>query len=114
MSYKINDLILPRPVRLVRKQIESGATVTTLTGATKKDITNRKEQYILHFQALTQTEVANILTEYNKEDTVDFESTEANLAIPSTECQMDITQREYNTKGSEYREDLIIILTEVV
>jgi len=114
MSYIVNDLTLPRPVKLIRNQIEVGATVHTLSGATKKDIVNRKEQFVLSFEMLTQTEVANIMTEYDKQDTVDFESTETNLAIPSTECQMEISQRAYNTKGNEYREDLVIIFTEVL
>jgi len=37
---------------------------------------------------------------------------EANLTITSTPVHIDIMRRAYNTPGNEYREDIVLILTE--
>ena len=84
-----------------------------LSGETKKDITNRKERYVLRFQYLTPSEVNSILSEYNLETTRNFEVTETNLTINSTPVHIEMQRREY-ASGGEYRENLTLILTEVI
>lgn len=113
MSYTLDELTLPRPYAFQRDQIETGASIQMLDGSTKKDIINRKERYILELRKLTQTEVSNIIEKYNLQTTLDFSVDETNLNIGSTKVHMDIANRQYNTKGDEYREDLTLILTEV-
>lgn len=114
MSYILDGLTLPQPKGFTRKQIETGKTLQLLDGTTKKDITNRKEQYVLLFQKLTQAEIALILTKYNLLTTLSFQVTETNLTIAATTVHMELLSRKYLTKGNEYREDITLILTEVV
>lgn len=112
MAYILGDITLPNPVNFQRKNIESSSMQTSITGRSTKDIRNRKEQFILAFQHLTQSEVSSILGEYNKETTLDFTVNETNLTV-NTIVHMDIPERDYE-KGSEYRENFIVILTEVI
>jgi hypothetical protein len=112
--YILGNLTLPTPKAINRELIETGATVNTLNGTTKKDITNRKEQYTLTFEMLTQAQVALILAEYNLQTTRLFSVTETNLSISPTLVHIDIKERQYNTRGVEYREDIKLILTESV
>ena len=116
MSYNLGLITLPTPKRgdFTRRQIETGAGFMTLDGTTKKDITNRKEQYVLSYELLTQAEISSILSEYDLQTTRDFSVNETNLTIASTPVHIDIKDRRYNTAGDSYREDLTLILTEVV
>lgn len=114
MSYILNSVTLPNPQGFRREQIETGGTVVTIDGTMKKDITNRKERYTLTYQMLTQAEASDILTIWNTQTTVNFQSTETNMAIGATPVHVEIEVREYNTRGNQYREDIVIILTEVV
>ncbi len=115
MSYLLGDITLPtpKPGNFQRRQMETGASFITLAGATKKDITNRKERFVLTYTLLTQAEVALILGEYDLQTTRDFSVTETNLTIVATAVHIDVLDRLYNTGGNEYREDLTLILTEV-
>ena len=110
--YQLGDLILKNPVNFVRKQIELSGANTTLTNRTTKDILGRKEQFILTFQNLTQTQVNNLLAEWNLQTTRNFTVNETSLTIPATPVHIDIQQRNY-IKGGDYREIIILTLTEV-
>jgi hypothetical protein len=112
--YTLGDITLPRPKNMVRRQVETGATVITLDGTTKKDIISRKEQFVLEYTLLTQAEVASILGEYNLQTTRNLAINETNLTVSTTPVHIEIEERQYNTKGNEYREDLTLVLTEVV
>ena len=103
----------PKPGNFKRTQIESGASFNTLDGTTKRDIINRKEQFVLSYQMLTRDEVADILSEYNDQTTKNFTVDETNLSIPATEVRVVLSNRQYLTAGNEYRENLVLILTEV-
>jgi hypothetical protein len=112
MAYTLGDLTLPRPHAFTRSPVEYSTKNESLTGRTTKDIRNRKEQYRLSFKYLTQAEVLGITTEYDRQSTLKFSVSDGSLTIAETDVHMEITGREYNTPGSEYREDLDIILTE--
>lgn len=114
MSYTLGSITLPNPKSFSRTLIESGASVITLNGRTKRDIINRKERYVLGYEMLSQTNVNLILSEYNLQQARYFTVSETNLTIPSTLVHIDIADREYNTKGVSYREDFNLILTEVI
>lgn len=109
----LGDLTLPRPKAFARETIEKAVYHETLNGTLKKDIQNRKERYTVEFRYLTQTEVGQILAEYNLETSRNFQVTETNLTIAATPVHIEIQRREYNTPGNEYREDMTLILTEV-
>lgn len=112
MSYILNGTTLPNPKSFNRRQVETGQTIQLLDGTTKKDVTNRKEQYLLGFKFLTQAQVAVILGIYDALTTVTFQVTETNLTIAETTVHMELRDRQYNTSGGEYREDFTLILTE--
>lgn len=114
MSYIIGALTLPNPHEFRREQVETSKTNETIEGRTKKDIANRKERYFLRFDKLTQAEVNSILAEYDLQTTRTFQVTETNLTIAATDVHIELAAREYNTRGDSYREDLTLILTEVI
>lgn len=114
MSYILGDITLPTPQNFKRSQVETGVSFKTLSGTTKKDITNRKEIFELAFNLLTQAEVTQILSEFNLQTTRNFTVSETNLTIPTTPVHITITKREYNAKGSDYREDITLVLEEVI
>lgn len=113
MSYILGATTLPTPKEFYREQIETGASVMTINGTTKKDIINRKEKYVLVFEMLTQAQVGNITSEYNDQTTKNFSVSESNLTISATPVHIEMVRREYNTRGNEYREDVTLFLTEV-
>lgn len=113
MGYTLGSITLPNPVSLSREHVETSVANITINGTTFKDITNRKERYILSFVNLTQAEIGNIMSEYNMQTHRNFVVSETNLTINSTQVHIDIASREYNSKGIEYREDITLVLTEV-
>ncbi len=113
MSYSLGDITLPNPSNFKRETIERAAMNHLMDGTHKKDITNRKERFILEYKNLTQTQVQAILSEYNLLTTRLFSVSETNLTINATSVHIDIPRRDYQVKGGEYREDLSLTLTEV-
>lgn len=114
MAWLLGSITLPNPSGFNRAFIEKSQKIVTLNNTTKKDITGRKEVYTLAFKMLTQTEVNNILSEYNLQTTRTFQVTEANLTIPATTVHIEMNQRGYNTPGGEYREDIVLVLEEAI
>ena len=112
MAYLLGDITLKSPASFVRRQVESSAENTSLTGRSTKDIFNRKEQYVLELRSLTTAQVNSVLGEYNLQATRNFEVTETNLTISATPVHIDIQRRDYY-KGGDYREDITLTLTEV-
>lgn len=113
MSYVIGSTTLPNPKEFRREQVETSVKHRMIDGKTKKDLVNRKEQYILVFRKLTQAQAANILSEYNLQTVRDFTVSETNLTIAATSVHIEIGSRDYNTGGNQYREDITLVLTEV-
>ena len=114
MSYTLGNITLPRPVSFERETVEKSARIITLNNTTKKDITGRKERFILEFRMLTQSEVTDIMSEYDLQTTRTFTVSETNLTIAATTVHIELGgSRAYNTPGNEYREDLTLILEEV-
>lgn len=114
MAYILGSVTLPSPVTFTRKQIETQTVNLLLQGITKRNFVNRKEQYVLEFMHLTQTEVNQILSEFELNMVRNFQVTETGLSIGPTGVLIDIEKREYATKGTEYRENMTIVLTEVI
>lgn len=113
MSWILGSTTLPDPRGFSRKPIEKSTYHDMINGSSKRDISNRKEQFSLAFTRLTQATVASILAEYQLFETLLFSVDDGDLQIAETRVHVDINGREYNTKGSEFREDIQLILTEV-
>lgn len=114
MAWLLGSITLPNPSAFARDVIERSQKIITLNNTTKKDITGRKEVYTLGFQMLTQSEVNSILSEYDLQTTRNFQVTETNLTIASTPVHIEIQRRGYNTPGDQYREDVTLVLEEVI
>ena len=112
MSYTLDSQTLPRPFRMERMPIQIMKSVTTFSGASRRDYVRQKYKYILEFKMLTQSQVTTIVNIYNSKQAVDFSISEDNLTV-DTSVFVDIGNRQYNTKGNQYREDLILYLEEV-
>lgn len=106
-------ITLPNPQGYSRKELEKAVYHEMINGASKKDISNRKAQFVLNYFRRTQAEIASIMALYNQGVTAIFEVSDGELSIGPTEVHIDIDNRNYNTKGSEFREDFNLILTEV-
>jgi hypothetical protein len=113
MSWVLGSTTLPNPRGFSRKPIEKSTYHDMINGSSKRDISNRKEQFVLSFTRLTQASVALILAEYQLFETLLFTVDDGDLQIAETRVHIDINGRQYNTKGSEFREDIEMVLTEV-
>lgn len=113
MSYILNGLTLPQPKSFKRSFIEMAQSNLTITGTTTRKISHRKEIFTLKFQHLTQSQVNSLLSLYQLDDILTFESTESNLTIAQTDVLLDLPDRKYPMSAKEWREDITIILTEV-
>lgn len=113
MSWILGSTTLPAPKGFARRFLEKSVYHEAINGASKKDISNRKEQFIINFTRLSQSSVASIVAEFNLLQTLAFSVDDGELVISEREVHVDISGRDYNTKGSEFREDVELILTEV-
>lgn len=113
MSYTLGAITLPRPKKFTRDFIEKGAENLLIEGKTTKRIENRKERFTLEFQFLTIAQVNSITSEYELDMVRSFTVDEDNLSIGPTDVLIDIKKREYPQTGKTYREDLVLVLTEV-
>lgn len=109
----LGGITLPSPQGFRKSPILIGADVETMSGKTRRDYVRKKYRYTLMYSKLTQTEMIDILSLWNQNNTLFFSVDEGSLQIASVEVLMDMSDREYNTPGSEFREDLEVTLTEV-
>ncbi len=113
MSYVLGAVTLPPPIAFERDIVETQRINLLFNNTTTRKVINRKERFKLQFQHLTSMEVNQVLSEYELNDVSSFTVTEDNLTI-SALVHIDIENREYATKGVEMRENLTLILTEVI
>lgn len=109
----LGSTTLPDPRGFSRRPIEKSVYHDMINGTSKRDISSRKEQFVLSFTRLTQETVASVLAEYGVMETLAFSVEDGDLSIAETQVHVDISGRAYNTKGSEFREDIELVLTEV-
>jgi hypothetical protein len=113
MSWTLGSTTLPDPRGFKRKFVEKSTYHEMINGTSKKDISNRKERFEMYFTRLSQAVVASILAEFSLKQALSFSVDDGDLMIAATDVHVDISGRDYNTKGSEYREDVTVVLTEV-
>lgn len=113
MAFILGNITLPNPIEFRRRYIETSRENVSITGKVSKNIVSRQEQYILKFQHLTQAEAGNIISEFDLMTTRTFSVSETNMTINPTTVHITIEERQYNTTGPDFREDLTLILTEV-
>jgi len=113
MSWTLGSTTLPNPKTFNRRFLEKSVYHDMINGTSKKDITSKKEQFLIGFTRLTQSTVASILAEYTVKSSLAFSVTDGDLTISERQVHLDIAGRDYNTKGSEFREDITLVLTDV-
>lgn len=112
-NYILNGTNIPRPKHFFRRHKYMKTDSIYLDGTTKRDITSRKEVYVLTWENLSKSHVdlLNSIVELNT--SVTFQINETNLVISSTNVLTAILEKEYNTKGSDYLSKYVLELTEV-
>lgn len=113
MAWTLGGTTLPNPKGFTRRFIEKSTFHDAINGRTTRDITNRKEQYHLTFTKLPQSTVAAVLSAFEQRAVLSFSASDGDLSIAATDVHIEVAGRDYNMKGSEYREDFTLILTEV-
>lgn len=113
MSWTLGGLTLPKPKAYTRTPYEISRDHLTIDGSTKKDFVRQKWIYSIKLTYLTQSEVAQILAKYTAQTTQSFSVSDGDLTIGAVDVWVEISDRQYITKGSEYREDITLILREV-
>ena len=113
MPYTLNSTTLPNPRAFRREMIETAVMHRMIDGTDKKDITNRKEMFILSYENITQAQLNTILGIWNLLSVVDFQVNETNLTINATSVHVDVKNYSYQ-KGGSYLTAIDLILTEVV
>ena len=114
MAFTLGEITLPYPKKFTREFVEVGAENLLMEGKTTKRTETRKEVFVLEYQHLTQAQVNSILSEYELDVVRTFTVTETNLAISATGVLVNVVGREYPASGELYRENLTLILTEVI
>jgi len=114
MSYVLGNVTLPKPKKFTREFIEMGIENLIIEGKTTKRIENRKERFFLEYLNLTTAQVNSILSEYDLEAVRTFTVDETNLSIGPTDVLIEISGRTYPPSGLLYRENIILVLTEVI
>lgn len=112
MAWILGSTTLPTPQGFKREPILIMSEVNTLSGKTKRDYVRTKYRYTLTFEKLTQAEVTTILNEFTQA-VKSFSVSETNLTVAAVDVLVEITDREYNTAGGDFREDFKVILIEV-
>lgn len=113
MSWILGSTTLPEPKGFSRRFVEKAVYHEMINGTSKKDVTSRKEAFSLAWTRLPQATVANILAEYGLRETLTFSVDDGELSIAECEVHVDISGRDYKTKGGEFREDIEMLLTQV-
>lgn len=111
--YQLGAVILPNPKKFTRNILELSVEHLTMFGRTTKKIENRKEQFVLEYQFLTQAQINAILSQYELNQVVSFIVNEDKLSITATDVLIDISGLEYPQTAEAYRENMVITLTEV-
>jgi len=112
--YQLGTIILPNPKKFTRNIIEDAVENLRASGRTTKKYQNRKEQYVLEYQYLTQAQVGQIMSLYEQMTSLSFVVTETNLPIAATDVLMDVSNRSLPDSGELYLENMTITLTEVI
>lgn len=110
MSLILNGVTLKQPSQVGRMASEVGKEHTTLDGVSKRDIVRQKEIFTFTFTMLTQLQVAEIIAIYNLKTAVSLVFSELSI---NTNVWVRIQSRTYPARGTDYREDVVLVLEEV-
>lgn len=117
MAYILGGSNIRSPHNLSVRNSTQVAQHRTLDGSVKRDyFGSNKRVWILSYQLVNKTDydtIKNIYDNYLSTGTAKtWEVTETNYTISETNVHVDLLEREFNVKGTDYLSDFDLILTE--
>lgn len=117
MAYSLAGTEIRAPHQMTESNSTQYAQLRTLNGAINRDyFGDNKRTWVLAYRNVNKTDYDTINTIYQSYLTTGttkaFISTEANYAVASTNCHLDLIQRQFSVKGSDYLSDFDLILIE--
>lgn len=117
MAWTLNDTTLPNPNRISHKYVTKSTYHEMINGASKRDVSNIKDQWALTFTAKDQDTAIEMKALFLALETAGvttyvFQGSQGSLVIPARDVHLDITSVEYNLPGGEFREDFTMLLTD--
>lgn len=117
MSYILDSVTLRSPNSIKETNSTQVAQNRTLDGTISRDyFGSKKRVWVLDYNNTNPTDYSTIKTIYDSYLTnavaKTFESTETNYTIASTNVHVDLLDRGFGVKGTDYISDFSLILTE--
>lgn len=117
MSYLLAGSTIRNPHDFVEENSTQVAQNRTLGGSVTRDyFGSNKRKWTLNYQNCKTTDFTTINTIYqtylSSGTAQTWQITETNYAISSTNVHIDLVQRGFNIRGSDYLSDFSLILTE--
>lgn len=100
--YRLGDQNLPRPKYLRREFVWVKSDIVTLSGRTTRDISSRKEKWILGWEVMSKSELTILLALLEENGAVDFSVNDTNLNIAATPVFPYVSAINYDMPGSTY------------
>jgi hypothetical protein len=108
--YWLNGRPVARPKSLKREQIFVRTDYGTISGKTMRDISSRKESYILEWEVLTKEEADVISGIVDLNCSVAFEVSDGNLQVGSVDVFPRVKAKHYTMQGENYFVSLVLEL----
>lgn len=117
MSYLLDATTIRRPTSLSEENNTQYAQNRTLDGAKNRDyFGNNKRVWSLDFQNVKKSDYDTIKTIYDSYLSTGtaktWEVTETNYTISSTSVHLDLQDRGFSVRGTDYLSDFTLTLTE--
>jgi hypothetical protein len=118
MAYILDSTTIRRPYELNEKNSTQYAVQRTLNGAINRDyFGDNKRVWELKYEVVTKTDYDTIKTIYDSylstNTSKTWETTEANYTISQTRVHIDLEERDFSVKGTDYLCSFTLTLTEV-
>ena len=113
-GYFLNGVQIAKPKSLKREFVFLKTDMTTRPGKLRRDVSYRKEKYILEWEVLTHIEVSEILSAINQNIRVPFLVNEINLQISEVDVWPFLKSLDYSQAGSDYRASAVLELIEEI
>lgn len=117
MSYLLDGVSIRRPATVDETNSTQVAQNRTLDGAINRDYFGSKKRiWVLKYQNTQKADYDTINTIYNAylstATAQTWQVTETNYTVAETTVHIDLIQRSFNVKGTDYISDFDLILTE--
>lgn len=117
MSYLLSSTTIRRPTAIKETNGTQFAQQKTLQGAVGRDyFGNNKRVWELTYNNVNQTDYATIKSIYDSYqltgNTKTWQITETNYSVDSTDVHIDLQERGFSAKGTDYLSDFTLTLTE--